>query len=80
MNTEELEQIVREGQKCNTASLTVVLADRQMTVQNPSFQLEKLTQLALAPYHSRIETPSHAAHLLWKERTAGSLSLDKNRR
>ena len=54
-----------------------LIAGYQTVVQKPSFQFKKLTKLASASYRSRIVMPSHAAHYLRKERTAGSLSIDK---
>ena len=43
----------------------------------PSCMFEQLTDLASATCHSRVRMPSHAARLFRKERTAGSLSIDK---
>ena len=46
-------------------------------VLEPSFQFNILTQLASASYHSQIRLSNHVARQTWKERTAGSLSIDK---
>ena len=80
MNTEELERIIREGQKSNTASQMVVLADCQIDGAEPFFPVGKTNDISVSSVSLPTKKPSHAAHLLWKERTAGSLSLDKNRR
>ena len=46
MNTEELEQIVREGQKSNTASLTDVLAGRQNDSAESFFPVRKTNAIS----------------------------------
>jgi hypothetical protein len=48
MNTEELEQIVREGQKSNTASLTAVLAGRQNDSAKSFFPVRKTNEISVS--------------------------------
>ena len=77
MNTEELEQIVKEGQNRNTASQTVVLTGCQKDSAESFFPVRKTNEISVSSVSLPTKMPSHAAHLLWTERTAGSLSLDK---
>ena len=53
------------------------LQSAKKAVLKPSFQFNILTLLASASYHSQIRLPNHVARQTWKERTAGSLSIDK---
>ena len=69
--------IQKRGKIATLQAYMVLLQATKQVVQKPSFQFKKLTKLASASYRSRIVRPSHAAHYLRKERTAGSLSIDK---
>ena len=77
MDTEELEQYTEEGENRNTASLHGSIAGYQTGSAKTLFPVQKTDKVSVSFVSPRIVRPSHAAHYLRKERTPGSLSIDK---